>query len=158
MAPPCRRRASSDCKRARAMIQPYLFFEGRTEEALEFYRQALGAQVQMMMRYRESPEQAKCPDGSVPPGDKVMHSAVKIGGSLLMASDGFCSGKPSFAGFSLSYPAKDETDAKKRFDALAVGGKVMAPLVETFFAKAFGMVTDKFGVSWMVLAGQKQPG
>ena len=140
------------------MIQPYLFFEGRTEEALEFYRKALGAQVQMMMRYREAPEgNAKCPDGSAPPGEKIMHSAFTIGESMLMASDGFCSGKPQFGGFSLSYPAKDEADAKKRFDALAAGGKVSQPLTETFFAKSFGMVTDKFGVGWMVIAGQKAP-
>jgi PhnB protein len=138
-------------------IQPYLIFEGRTEEALDFYRKALGAQVQMMMRYEESSEPAKCPDGSVPPGNKVMHSAFTIGESLLMASDGFCTGKPSFAGFSLSYPAKDEADARKRFDALSAGGKVQMPLAETFFAKSFGMVADKFGVSWMVIAGQKAP-
>jgi len=140
-------------------IQPYLFFEGRTEEVLEFYKKALGAEVQMVMRYRDAPGgTAKSPDGSVPPGDKVMHSAAMIGGSLVMASDGFCSGKPNFAGFSLSFEAKDATDAKKRFDALAAGGKVGQPLSETFFAKAFGMVTDKFGVSWMIIAGTKQPG
>ncbi|OGA56271.1 MAG: hypothetical protein A3G81_01990 [Betaproteobacteria bacterium RIFCSPLOWO2_12_FULL_65_14] len=139
------------------MIQPYLFFEGRTEEALEFYRKALGAEVQMLMRYKESPEPAKGPGGTTPPGDKVMHAAFKIGDSLVMASDGYCSGKPTFAGFSLSYPAKDEADAKRRFDALAAGGQVQMPLAETFFAKAFGMVTDKFGVAWMVLAGQKNP-
>lgn len=138
-------------------IQPYLFFEGRTEEAIEFYRKALGAQVQMMMRYRESPEPAKCPDGSPPPGEKIMHSAFTVGDSLLMASDGFCSGKPVFNGFSLSYPAKDEADAKKRFAALSAGGVVEMPLNETFFAKSFGMVKDKFGVSWMVIAGQKGP-
>ena len=138
-------------------IQPYLFFEGRTEEALAFYKQALGAEVQMLMRYKESPGgTAKCPDGSVPPGEKVMHSSFKVGDSVVMASDGFCSGKPNFAGFSLSYPAKDEADAKRRFDALAAGGKVGMPLGETFFARAFGMVTDKFGVAWMVMAGAKQ--
>lgn len=137
-------------------IQPYLFFEGRTEEALEFYRKALGAEVQMMMRYQDSPDAARRPDGSTPPGDKVMHSCMKIGESLVMASDGLCSGKPTFSGFSLSYPASDEADAKRRFNALADGGKVNMPLTETFFAKAFGMVADKFGVSWMVIAGQKQ--
>ena len=139
------------------MIQPYLFFEGRTEEALEFYKKALGAKVQMMMRYKESPEPAKCPDGSAPPGDKVMHSAFTVGESMIMASDGFCSGKSSFAGFSLSYPAKDAADARRRFDALSTGGHVSMPLGETFFASAFGMVTDNFGVPWMVIAGQKGP-
>jgi PhnB protein len=140
-------------------IQPYLFFEGRTEEALNFYAKALGAQTQMLMHYRDAPGgTAKCPDGSTPPGDKVMHALASIGGSQVMASDGFCSGKPNFAGFSLSFEAKDEIDAKKRFDALAAGGKVTAPLSETFFAKAFGMVTDKFGVAWMIIAGPKHVG
>jgi PhnB protein len=138
-------------------IQPYLFFEGRTEEALAFYRNALGAETAFLMKYKDSPDgSAKCPDGSTPPGEKVMHAAFKIGDSLLMASDGYCSGT-NFGGFSLSYPAKDEADAKRRFDALAAGGQVQMPLTETFFAKAFGMVQDKFGVAWMVLAGQKNP-
>ena len=139
-------------------IQPYLFFEGRAEEALEFYGRALGAETQMVMHYKESPEPAKRPDGSAIPGDKVMHSAFNIGDSVLMASDGFCSGKPSFGGFSLTFYAENEADAKKRFDALAAGGKVNQPLTETFFANTFGMVVDKFGVSWMVIAGMKQPG
>jgi PhnB protein len=139
-------------------IQPYLFFEGRTEEALAFYRNALGAETAFLMKYKDSPDgSAKRPDGSTPPGEKVMHAAFKIGDSLLMASDGYCSGKPNFGGFSLSYPAKDEADAKRRFDALAAGGHVQMPLAETFFAKTFGMVQDKFGVAWMVLAGQKNP-
>jgi PhnB protein len=138
------------------MIQPYLFFEGRTEEALEFYKKVLGAQVQAVLRYKDSPEQSKFPHGSVPPGDKVMHSAFTVGESLIMASDGMCGGKPLFIGFSLSYPAKDEADARKRFDALSMGGHVHMPLAETFFARAFGMVSDKFGVAWMVIAGQKE--
>ena len=138
-------------------IQPYLFFEGRTEEALAFYKQALGAETTFLMKYKDGPDGgAKCPDGSVPPGEKVMHSSFKVGDSIVMASDGFCSGRPNFAGFSLSYPAKDEADAKRRFDALAAGGKVGMPLGETFFARAFGMVTDRFGVAWMVMAGAKQ--
>ena len=139
-------------------IQPYLFFEGRTEEAFEFYRKALGAEVQMMLRYKDSPEPAKCPDGSAPPADKVMHANILVGGTQLMASDGFCSGKPNFSGFSLTFEAKDEADAKKRFEALAAGGRVNQPLTETFFAKAFGMVVDKFGLSWMIIAGLKNPG
>jgi PhnB protein len=138
-------------------VQPYLFFEGRTEEALEFYRQALGAEVQTMLRFKDSPEPGACPDGTVPPGDKVMHSCVKIGDSEVMASDGMCSGKPSFGGFSLSYPATDAADARRRFDALAAGGQVQMPLGETFFAKSFGVVADKFGLSWMVIAGPKNP-
>jgi PhnB protein len=92
--------------------QPYLFFEGRAEEALQFYAEALGAQTQMLMRYGEAPGgTAKCPDGSTPPADKVMHAAALVGGTMLMASDGFCSGKPVFAGFSLSFDAKDEPSA-----------------------------------------------
>ena len=140
-------------------IQPYLFFEGKTEEALDFYAKALGAQTQMLLHYRDAPGGAgKCPDGSTPPGDKVMHASFRLGDSMLMASDGFCSGKPSFGGFALCFEARDEADAKKRFDALCAGGKVTAPLSETFFARAFGMCTDRFGLAWMVIAGQKQPG
>ena len=138
------------------MTTPYLFFEGRTEEALEFYRKTLGAEVQMMMRFKDSPEPARSRDGTQPPENKVMHACVKLGNGIVMASDGFCSGKPSFQGFSLSYDAKDEADAKRRFDALAREGQVQMPLAETFFAKSFGMVKDKFGVSWMVIAGPKQ--
>jgi len=139
-------------------IQPYLFFEGRAEEALEFYRNTLGAEIEAVLRYKESPEPARRPDGSAIPGDKVLHPACRIGDSVLMASDGYCSGKPNFGGFSLSYYAKDEAAAKKRFDALAAGGNVKQPLGETFFARAFGMAVDKFGVSWMVIGGMKQPG
>ncbi len=138
-------------------IQPYLFFEGRTEEAIDFYRKNLGAEVQMVMRYRESPEPAKFHDGRTPPAEKVMHSAMKIGDTVVMASDGLCSGSPSFGGFALTYPASDEADARRRFDGLAASGKVQTPLAETFFARAFGMVTDKFGVSWMIIAGAKNP-
>ena len=140
-------------------IHPCLFYEGKTGQALDFYAKALGAQTHMRLRYRAAPGgAAKCPDGSTPPGDKVMHASFRIGDGMLMASDGFCSGKPSFGGFSLCFEARDEADAKKRFDALCAGGKVTAPLSETFFARAFGMCTDRFGLAWMVLAGQKQPG
>lgn len=135
-------------------IEPYLFFNGRCEEALEFYRKTLGAEVLMMMRFKDAPEP---PPGPKPPADKVMHACVRIGESQVMASDGMQpDGKPSFSGFSLAYEAKDEADAKRRFDALAAGGQVQMPLGETFFAKAFGAVADKFGVSWMVIAGAKQ--
>jgi len=136
------------------MPTPYLFFNGRTEEALEFYRQALGAQVQMMMRFKDSPDPEHTPPGME---SKVMHACVVISGGPVMASDGCAAGKPEFKGFSLSYDAKDEADAKRRFQALSEGGKVEMPLGETFFAKSFGTVTDKFGVSWMVIAGAKNP-
>lgn len=132
--------------------QPYLFFEGRCEEAIAFYRQALGAELLMLMRYGENPGgTAKCPDGSIPPADKVMHASLQIGQTQLMASDGFCSGKPEFKGFSLTLSAADDADARRRFDALADGGQVQQPLAATFFASSFGMLVDRFGVSWMVL-------
>ena len=139
-------------------VLPYLFFEGRAEEAVAFYAKALGAQPGMMMRYRDAPEgPGKCPDGSTPPGDKVMHGEMKINDNAIFFSDGMCSGKPNFAGFSLAFTAKDAADAKQRFDALAQGGQVMQPLIETFFCKAFGMVSDKFGLHWMVMAEPKGP-
>ena len=136
-------------------IQPYLFFEGRTEEALEFYRKALDAEVRMMMRYKDSPDSP--PPGMNPPPNKIMHACVTIGDTAVMASDGMCTGNANFGGFSLSYTARDEAEAKRRFGALADGGDVQMPLGETFFAKSFGMVKDRFGVAWMVIAGAKNP-
>ena len=138
-------------------LQPYLFFEGRCDEALEFYRKALGAEVTMLMRYKDGPQPAKGPGGSAPPGDKVMHASLRIGDSELMASDGLCSGKPGFQGFALSVAAKDDADAKRKFGALAEGGQVRQPLMKTFFASSFGMVADRFGITWMVIAGTQQP-
>ena len=133
-------------------IQPYLFFEGRTEEALQFYGKVLGAKVEMLMRFKDAPEPP--PPGQCAPGsqDKVMHSSFRIGDAEVMASDGMCSGKPSFQGFSLSVSARDESDAKRMFAGLSEGGQVQMPLGKTFFAQRFGMVADKFGVSWMVIA------
>lgn len=136
------------------MPAPYLFFDGRAAEAIEYYRQALDAEVAMVMRFRDNPSPEHNPPGS---DDKVMHSCLNIAGGPVMISDGNCAGSPRFSGFSLTYDAKDEADAKRRFDALATGGQVEMPLGETFFAKAFGTVKDKFGVSWMVIAGAKQP-
>lgn len=132
-------------------IQAYLFFEGRCEEAVEFYKKALGAEVTMLMRYKESPEPP--PLGCIPPGsgEKVMHANLRIGDATVMASDGMCSGRPSFQGFSLSISAADAADADRLFTALAGGGSVSMPLGKTFFSPCFGMVTDRFGVSWMVI-------
>ena len=139
-------------------VEPYLFFEGRCEEALEFYRKALGAEVTMLMRYKDNPDQmggAGCSaDGSQSAGPKpemVMHASLNIGDTQVMASDGMGSGKPNFQGISLSLNPETETEAKRLFDALADGGQVQMPLGKTFFSPAFGMVADRFGVSWMVV-------
>ena len=134
-------------------VQPYLFFDGRCEEAVEFYKKTLGAKVEMMMRFKESPEKnsAMCAPGSE---DKIMHTCFKIGDTSVMASDGMNSGHPDFKGFSLSITAKTEAEANKTFNALSDGGKVQMPLTKTFFSPKFGMVADKFGVGWMVLVAQ----
>jgi len=131
-------------------IQPYLFFEGRCEEAIEFYRGAIGAKVEMMMRYKDGPEPP--PPGMLPPGSesKVMHASFQIGDATVLASDGRCSGKPQFEGFSLSLTVADEAQADRLFNALAEGGEVRAPLTKTFFSPRFGMVADRFGVGWMI--------
>ena len=131
-------------------IQPYLFFEGRCEEAAEFYRRALGAEVTMLMRNKDSPEAP--PPGTLPPGseNKVMHMSLKIGDTTVLASDGHCSGKPTFQGCSLSLTAKDDAEAERTFAALADGGQVRMPLGKTFFSPRFGMLADRFGVPWMV--------
>jgi len=132
--------------------QPYLFFDGRCEEAIAFYRQAIGAEVVMLMRYADGPEgSAQCPDGTEPPADKVMHACLQVGSTQVLVSDGFSGGHPEFKGFSLALSADDDTAAKRLFDALAAGGQVQQPLMPTFFASSFGMLIDRFGVSWMVL-------
>jgi len=132
-------------------IQSYLFFDGRCEEAIEYYRKALGAEVTMLLRFQDSPEPPQ--PGMVPPGsgNKVMHSSFRIGETTVMASDGHCQGKPSFQGFSLSLTVPDEAEADRKFAALADGGQVRMPLARTFFSPRFGMVADRFGVSWMVI-------
>jgi PhnB protein len=132
-------------------IQPYLFYDGRCEEAIEFYKKAVGAKVEMLMRFKDCPEKPQ--PGMVPPGaeNKIMHACLKIGDSQVMASDGHCSGTASFQGFSLSLTAKNEAEAKRLFGALADGGQVRMPLGKTFFSPSFGMLADKFGVGWMVI-------
>jgi PhnB protein len=131
------------------IIEPYLFFGGRCEEALAFYGKTLGAKVDFMMRYRESPEAP--PPGMLPAGyeNKVMHTTFRIGKSVLMASDG-CGEPLEFKGFSLSLAVADETEARRAFDALAEGGKVKMPLTKTFWSPCFGMLADRFGIGWMI--------
>jgi PhnB protein len=129
-------------------IEPYLFFDGRCEEAIEFYTKTLGAEVEMLMRFKESPESM---GPMAPPGDKVMHACIRVGDAKIMASDGHCMGKPSFQGFSLSVSVSSDADAERVFEALSDGGKVQQPLIKTFFSSRFGMVADRFGVSWMVV-------
>jgi len=128
-------------------VQPYLNFDGRCEEALEFYRRALGAEVTMMMRFKDSPEK-----GGIPPGaeNKIMHSSFRIGDSTLNASDSHCKGNTNFQGISLSLMPPNEAAANRAFAALADGGQVQMPLSKTFFSPSFGMVVDRFGVSWMI--------
>ena len=132
------------------VVQPYLFFEGRCEEAIEFYRKALGGEVTMLMRNKDSPQPPPPGSGMAAHPDKVMHATLRIGSTDLMASDGNCSGKPVFNGISLSLTVASEAEAKRMFDALAAGGSVHMPLTKTFFSPSFGMVADQFGVSWMV--------
>ena len=134
---------------SKSVIEPYLFFQGRCDEAIKFYQKALGAELQFMMRYKESPEPA--PPGMIPAnwGDKIMHSSLKIGQTVVMASDG-CGEGGTFEGFSLSISVNTEDEAKKIFTALSEGGKVSMPLTKTFWAPCFGMLEDKFGIGWMV--------
>ena len=131
-------------------IQPYLFFNGQCEAAITLYREVLGAEVLMLMRHRDSPEPA--PPGMLPQGseDKVMHATLRIGDSTLMASDGRCAGEAVFNGFSLSVSMPDAAAAERAFAALSAGGQVVMPLGKTFWSPCFGMVTDRFGVGWMV--------
>ncbi len=129
-------------------VQPYLFFDGRCEEAVEFYRKALGAEVTMLMRFKESPDTGMCAPSA---GDKVMHMSLRIGDTTLLASDGECKGQPNFQGFSLSLTAPSDAEAERLFASLADGGQVRTPLTKTFFSSRFGMVADRFGVPWMIV-------
>ncbi len=130
-------------------VEPYLFFGGRCEEAVEFYRQALNAEVVAMMRFKDAPESGGCGPAN---GERIMHAGFRVGETLIMASDGCDDSKPKFEGFALSITAPNEAEAARRFTALADGGQIVQPLMQTFFAKSFGMVTDRFGVMWMVIA------
>ena len=138
------------------LIQPYLFFGGRCEEALQFYTRALGAQVNMIMRFDQSPTPP--PPGALKPGfeHKVMHSSFTIGDALVMASDG-CGPGPGFSGFSLSLTLPTPAEVDRAFNALAEDGKVGMPLSSTFWSARFGMVTDKFGIGWMVTVPSTPP-
>ena len=133
-----------------SIVQAYVFFDGKCEEAIEFYKKALGATVNMLMRYKDSPEPP--PPGCGPvDANKVMHAQFQIGETIIMGSDGRATGNPKFEGFALALSVKTEAEADKAFNALANGGKVEMPLAKTFFSARFGMVLDKFGVFWMVL-------
>jgi len=138
-------------------IQPYLNFDGRCDDAIAFYKKALGAEVQTLMRFKDSPEPRAA--GNLPPGaqDKVMHASLRIGDAVLMASDCHCKGQPAFQGVSLSLTVANDSQAERAFGALSEGGKVCVPLNKTFFASKFGVVTDRFGVTWMILAAPQQP-
>ncbi|MBM3526914.1 MAG: VOC family protein [Alphaproteobacteria bacterium] len=134
-------------------VQAYLFFDGRCEEAIEFYKTNLGAKVEMLMRFKEAPE--KPPADCAPASENaIMHATIRIGDTAVMASDGMGKGKPEFKGFCLSLDARNEAEADRLFNALANGGQVQMPLGKTFFSPRFGMVADKFGVGWMVIVPQ----
>jgi PhnB protein len=129
-------------------VDNYLFFDGRCEEAIEFYRKALGAEVEMLMRFKDSPDKSMIAPGVE---NKVMHATIKIGETSLMVSDGRGQGTPKFEGFSLSIPAANPQEAERLFKALSDGGQVRMPLGKTFFSPSFGMLADRFGVGWRVI-------
>ena len=130
-------------------VEPYLFFDGRCEEALEFYKKAIGAEVVAMIRFKESPDPSMVHGGQ--DGNKILHALFRVGESTIMASDGRNQGKPNFQGFGLSISVKTEAETKKLFNALAEGGRVEQPLTKTFFSPSFGMVADRFGIMWMLI-------
>ena len=132
-------------------LQPYLFFDSKCEEALDFYKKAVGAEPKMLMRFNQAPDQSMISPGSE---NKVMHAQVRIGDTTVLMSDGRCTGSTNFQGFALTVTANTEGEADKVFSALADGGKVTMPMAKTFFSPRFGMLTDRFGVGWMVLAAQ----
>jgi len=132
-------------------VQPYLYFDGRTEEAVEFYKTAVGAKVEVLMRWKDSPDKSMCTPTNA---NKVMHGSIHIGDANVLVSDGRNTGNPKFDGFALTISTKTEAEANKLFAALSNGGKVTMPQAKTFFSVRFGMLADKFGVNWIVLVGQ----
>ena len=130
-------------------LHPYLFFEGRCEEAARIYERAVDARIGRLLRFKDSPDQSLCGNAD---SDKVMHMTLHIGDQTIMASDGQCRGSQAYQGFALSLTVKDEAEAERRFTALAEVGHVSQPLMKTFFSPRFGMLTDRFGVSWMIHA------
>lgn len=133
-------------------VQPYLAFEGRCDEAIAFYQKAIGAKVEMLMRFKEAPDQSMVTPANA---EKVMHAALRAGDAMLLMSDGRCTGSANFHGIALALSVPTDADAERIFGALSDGGKVNMPLAKTFFASRFGMLSDKFGVGWMVLVGQQ---
>jgi len=138
-------------------VQPYLFFDGRAEEAAEFYKTALGAKVEAMLRFSDAPKEATSPGCGPGSGNenKIMHMALHVGDAVIMGSDGECKGQAEFKGFGLSLAVGSAAECDKTINTLAQGGQVVMPPAQTFFSERFGMVTDKFGVTWMVIAGAK---
>jgi PhnB protein len=134
-------------------VQPYLNFNGRCEEALAFYGKVLGAKIEGLMRFKDSPDPSMVSPGSE---NKVMHSSFRVGDAVVLASDGRCQGETNFQGISLTLTVPDEAEAERRFGALSDGGQVQMPLTKTFFSPRFGMVADRFGVTWMVLVESQQ--
>ena len=132
-------------------VQPYLFFDGRCDEALDFYKKAIGAKVGMLIRWKDSPDKSMCTAGNA---EKVMHAQFDVGETTVLASDGRCTGQPNFQGFALTISAKTEPEADQMFAALGEGGQVTLPMTKTFFSPRFGMLADKFGVGWMVIVQQ----
>jgi PhnB protein len=132
-------------------LQPYLDFNGQCEDAIEFYKKALGARVEMLMRFKDAPKGAMQECASSATAEKIMHATLKVGHSIMMASDGRCTGKASFSGISMSLSVGSDDEATQRFNALSEGGQIMMPLAKTFFSSQFGMVKDRFGVVWMVI-------
>jgi len=133
-------------------LTPYLFFDGRADEAIHFYKKVLGAQVEMLMRFKDSPDQSMNPPGTA---EKVMHGSLRVGNTTLFVSDGMCGGKAKFEGLSLALSADSIAEAERLFAALGEGGQVQMPMTETFFSPRFGMVADRFGVSWQVIVQKK---
>ena len=140
-------------------VQPYVFFDGKCDEAVEFYKKALGAQVKMLMRFKDGPPQnpEQCPGGKPVPGDKVMHAELAIGETTILVSDGQSTGNPKFDGFSLAIGCKTVDEVERLWKGLSDGGHPIMPLTQTFFSPKFGMIADKFGVTWMVMANPQKP-
>ena len=128
-------------------LNPYLTFNGNCAEAFKFYEKALGAKVVMMMTYGDTPAAKDCAPGM---SDKVIHARMTIDGQVVMASDAPAGRYSTPQGTVLNLGVKEPAEAERIFQALSDGATITMPIGETFWAKRFGMLTDRFGTPWMV--------
>jgi len=131
-------------------VQTYLFFDGRCEEAIEFYKAVFGADLLYSMRFREGPPNLVTAENE----EKIFHATMRFGETVINLSDDLKQERGSFGGFAILAHLDNDASAEEAFESLQEGGRVGMPIQEVFWASRYGIVTDRFGVTWKIQAGQ----